>query len=98
MNNFTVRSVKLDNRIGVNKMSPGEINLENRPYLILFDGVCNLCNASVNFVIDRDKHKKFRFLTLQSEAGTKIMEGFGASTSSLESMALMSMMFRNFPV
>ena len=34
--------------------------------IILFDGVCNLCNASVNFVIDRDSQKKFKFASLQS--------------------------------
>ncbi len=35
--------------------------------IILFDGVCNLCSASVRFVIRRDKKKKFRFASLQSE-------------------------------
>ncbi len=35
--------------------------------IILFDGVCNLCNASVNFIIDHDSKKKFQFASLQSE-------------------------------
>ncbi len=35
--------------------------------VILFDGVCNLCNASVNFIIDRDNKKLFQFASLQSE-------------------------------
>jgi predicted DCC family thiol-disulfide oxidoreductase YuxK len=35
--------------------------------IILFDGVCNLCNASVNFIIDHDSKKKFHFTSLQSE-------------------------------
>ncbi len=35
--------------------------------IILFDGVCNLCNASVNFIIDHDSKKKFHFASLQSE-------------------------------
>ena len=34
--------------------------------IILFDGVCNLCNSSVNFIIDRDKTAKFKFSALQS--------------------------------
>jgi predicted DCC family thiol-disulfide oxidoreductase YuxK len=42
-------------------------------YTILFDGVCNLCNASINFIIDRDKHNKFAFAPLQSVAGSKIL-------------------------
>ena len=42
--------------------------------VILFDGVCNLCNKSVQFVIKRDKEKKFRFASLQSEFGQKILK------------------------
>ncbi|QHT66517.1 DUF393 domain-containing protein [Rhodocytophaga rosea] len=43
-------------------------------YTILFDGVCNLCNASVNFIIDRDTHNKFVFAALQSESGQKAIQ------------------------
>ena len=35
--------------------------------LLLFDGVCNLCNRSVQFVIQHDRKKIFRFGTLQSQ-------------------------------
>ena len=41
--------------------------------IILFDGVCNLCNASVQFVIKHDKKKCFLFASLQSDAATKIL-------------------------
>lgn len=41
--------------------------------IILFDGVCNLCNSSVNFVLDRDKEKKFMFAALQSDIGKKLL-------------------------
>lgn len=34
--------------------------------IILFDGICNLCNASVNFIIDHDPKKQFQFVSLQS--------------------------------
>jgi predicted DCC family thiol-disulfide oxidoreductase YuxK len=37
--------------------------------LVLFDGVCNLCNHSVKFIIKRDSKAKFRFASLQSEVG-----------------------------
>ncbi|MBT8252330.1 MAG: DUF393 domain-containing protein, partial [Bacteroidia bacterium] len=40
--------------------------------LILFDGVCNLCNNSVNFVIRHDKKDRFMFASLQSELGKQI--------------------------
>ena len=47
--------------------------MEQKP-VILFDGVCNLCNAAVNFVIRRDRHKRFLFAALQSEAGLRLRE------------------------
>ncbi len=42
--------------------------------LILFDGVCNFCNASVNFIIDRDVTKRYKFTSLQSDVGQSILE------------------------
>lgn len=39
--------------------------------IVLFDGVCNLCNGFVNFLIGRDKHAKLTFASLQSEAAVK---------------------------
>lgn len=48
-------------------------------YTVLFDGVCNLCNASVNFIIDRDKNSRFVFAALQSEAGRRLLEGYQVS-------------------
>jgi predicted DCC family thiol-disulfide oxidoreductase YuxK len=42
--------------------------------VILFDGVCNLCNSSVNFVIDRDPQGTIYFAPLQSEYARKILE------------------------
>lgn len=40
---------------------------------MLFDGVCNLCNASVTFVIDRDARSVFRFAPLQSDVGRALV-------------------------
>ncbi len=42
--------------------------------IILFDGVCNFCNGSVNFIIERDKEGYFKFAPLQSEIGQKLLE------------------------
>ena len=42
--------------------------------IILFDGVCNFCNASINFLIDRDPKGVFKFAALQSEPGKAILE------------------------
>lgn len=48
--------------------------------IILFDGVCNLCNSAVQFVIKRDKNDIFRFVPLQSDLGRKIIKHIGVDT------------------
>lgn len=42
-------------------------------HIILFDGVCNLCQSIVQFVIKRDRHAKFSFASLQGEAGQRLL-------------------------
>jgi predicted DCC family thiol-disulfide oxidoreductase YuxK len=42
--------------------------------IILYDGICNLCNRSVRFIIRHDKKKVFRFASLQSEFGRDMMK------------------------
>jgi len=42
--------------------------------VILFDGICNLCNSAVQFVIKRDKKQRFRFASLQSEQGQQVLD------------------------
>lgn len=51
------------------------INLENKS-IILFDGVCNLCNSAIQFIIKRDKNKQFLFASLQSDAAQDILLHF----------------------
>lgn len=45
--------------------------------IILFDGVCNLCNGSVLFILQREKEPVFQFASIQSEAGQKLLEWCG---------------------
>lgn len=56
--------------------------------VILFDGVCNLCHAAVQFVIARDPKQHFRFASLQSSYGQAIAQQAGLSTSNLSSFIL----------
>lgn len=56
--------------------------------IILFDGVCNLCNASVTFIIKRDKKDRFRFAALQSEIGAALVEKHQIDTSKTDSIIL----------
>lgn len=56
--------------------------------IIFFDGVCNLCNSSVQFVIKRDKEARFRFASLQSAAGQEILQQFRLSQNDFNSFLL----------
>ena len=49
------------------------MNIYKNKSIILFDGVCNLCNSSVNFIIKHDKKKHFLFASLQSDAAKEIL-------------------------
>lgn len=66
-----------------------EINeLPKDKKIILFDGVCNLCNASVQFVIKRDTKDVFRFVPLQSELGEQILNHIGINREQTDSIVL----------
>jgi predicted DCC family thiol-disulfide oxidoreductase YuxK len=54
--------------------------------LILFDGVCNLCNGSVQFLIKRDPEGKFRFASLQSPRGQAELKRFNLDVNRLYSI------------
>jgi len=56
--------------------------------IVLFDGVCNFCNASVNFLIDRDPDSEFRFGALQSEEGKAVLEAHGLGDAYFDSIVL----------
>jgi predicted DCC family thiol-disulfide oxidoreductase YuxK len=56
--------------------------------IILFDGVCNLCNNAVNFIIEHDKKDVFRFASLQSETGKKLTSKRGIDPEVIDSIVL----------
>lgn len=56
--------------------------------VILFDGVCNLCNGFVQFVIARDPHGRFRFGPLQSAAAQRLIGGARDGQPVLDSVVL----------
>ena len=49
--------------------------------LVIFDGICNLCNGTVQFIIKRDRKKKFSFTTYQSIIGQDILRQNGFPTT-----------------
>lgn len=63
-------------------------DLPNGKKIILFDGVCNLCNSAVQFVIKHDKKDIFRFVPLQSELGMNIIKHTGIDISKIDSIIL----------
>lgn len=56
--------------------------------IILFDGVCNFCNGSINFIIERDKENYFKFAPLQSETGEKLLAEYGIDKTITDSVVL----------
>ena len=61
-------------------------DLPQNKKIILFDGVCNLCNQSVQYVIQHDKNDVFRFVAIQSELGEKIMKHIGIDAKHIDSI------------
>lgn len=62
--------------------------MEEEKKIILFDGVCNLCNGAVIFTIERDKNNLFRYAALQSAPGRKLIAKHGIDTSKTDSIIL----------
>lgn len=58
--------------------------------VILFDGVCNLCNGGVNFVLDWDVEGRFRYAALQSPAGRALLQRSGRSADDISSIVLVT--------
>lgn len=56
--------------------------------IILFDGVCNLCNNTVQFILKRDKKEQFRFGSLQGNAGQQLLQRFHLPTTDFGSFVL----------
>ena len=58
--------------------------MPNTTAIIIFDGTCDLCNSSINFIIKHDKKNYYRFSTLQSGKGKKLLKKFNIdNTTSL---------------
>lgn len=64
------------------------INLPKNKKIILFDGVCNLCDSAVQFVIKHDTKDVFRFVALQSELGQEIINHIGIQDKHIDSIIL----------
>ena len=64
------------------------LNFPENKKIILFDGLCNLCDNAVQYVIKHDKKDVFRFVALQSDLGKKILNYLNVDTSKMDSIIL----------
>ncbi len=58
--------------------------------IVIFDGVCNLCEFSVNFIFEHDTVGHFSFTPAQSPLGASLLKHFGINTSRLDTVVLVS--------
>ena len=56
--------------------------------VVLFDGVCNLCNGTVDFLVRRDRNMRLRYAALQSDSGRRLMAFAGLDPMALASIVL----------
>ena len=64
------------------------LDIPKNKKIILFDGVCNLCDSAVQFIIKHDKKDIFRFVALQSDLGQEIVKHIGIDTKNIDSIIL----------
>ena len=65
-----------------------DLSKPNAKSVILFDGVCNLCNGFVNFVIDHDPEAHFLFAPLQWDGSKKLLESCSTLRADMRSIVL----------
>ena len=63
--------------------------VDERP-IILFDGVCNMCNSAVNLALDWDPRGKLRFAALQSNVGRALLQVHGRKANDISSIVLVT--------
>ncbi|WP_291784974.1 DCC1-like thiol-disulfide oxidoreductase family protein [Cecembia sp.] len=64
------------------------MRIQDKYDIVLFDGVCNLCNGAVDFIIKRDKGQNFKVAALQDEMVKKILESYQIEGDYLDSIVL----------
>lgn len=69
--------------------APALIEAAPRHSTVIFDGVCHLCNGSVDFLLRHDRRKSFRLLTNQTEKARKILSVFGFAEKANDSVYLL---------
>lgn len=67
----------------------GSTDVSAEQAIVLFDGVCNFCDRTVQFILARDRRRHFKFAPLQSGAGVSLLQQHGLPTDDLYSVVLL---------
>ena len=70
-------------------------SIEQKDNIILYDGVCNFCNAWVDLILTIDFQKKFRFAALQSKTGQELLSAIGKEKDDISSVLLVKYKHKN---
>lgn len=68
--------------------SPAPLNDTHGKSIILFDGVCNLCNGAVRFIVKRDSSARFSFASLQSRVAKQLLSQYALPSNDIYSILL----------
>ena len=74
--------------IPAKELFPPSLQKSRGKAVVLFDGVCNLCNGAVDFIVRHDRYNRFMFASLQSEAGQELLKHYQLPTHQFDSMVL----------
>ena len=72
-----------------NRMNTQSTFSDNRT-IIFYDGVCNLCNGLVQFILRKDTHRKFRYIAIQGQAGKDLLKRFRNPDDALRTVIVIS--------
>lgn len=64
--------------------------MEEHNHIVLFDGVCNLCQSSVQFLLKHDKKGKLKYASLQSKFGKELLQKYKIDTNKVDSIVFVS--------
>jgi predicted DCC family thiol-disulfide oxidoreductase YuxK len=77
---FAIEHIWYQLQILFSKNEPSVAEGTEAKYVVLFDGVCNFCNTTVRFIINRDPKAYFHFISIQSKIGQQLLQQYNAPT------------------
>lgn len=69
-------------------MSKGDLSPELEHDIVIFDGVCNFCDSSVQFILKHDNNDRYRFVPFQQPTGEALLKKYGIDPATIDSIVL----------